>query len=434
MTTLMKSDSKSCLSTPLPAGTIDSHMHTIPSDLSNYPLAPSAEYTPTPHTAHDAMRYYTSTSGLNLLRPRMVLTQVSVFGTDNSALLDDLAKLNGHKPTAGREVADASANNLGDRSEVAARGVVVIDPDQISVSELEMLWSRGARGVRINLVSVSRSVTREELRGVLQGTIDKLALTRIQRDGSSRDSRDSKDSDGKDSSTSSTNISDNNVNDTHNIKDSNDSNTNDGQKKWVIELYIPFTLVETLQSIIPSLANTHQICFCLDHFAGLKFPSPSSTSDNNTIITSTAQSSIDPAPPTTQTPAFSALLSLLTTSHPQTYLKVSAPYRVDATYLSAPTATLRRLEPFALTLLRRASDRLVWASDWPHTRFEEVDTIPFVEALIEWCDVVAGDEGGDADAEKGAAVRTRSERLREKVFKTNAERLWDMSSSASAVI
>ncbi len=57
-------------------------------------------------------------------------------------------------------------------------------------------------------------------------------------------------------------------------------------------------------------------------------------------------------------------------------------------------------------------ERVVFGSDWPHTRYDkpgEVDTMEWMEDVIEWCLDVGGEDG---------------RKLVEKVFKTNAEELW----------
>ena len=51
-------------------------------------------------------------------------------------------------------------------------------------------------------------------------------------------------------------------------------------------------------------------------------------------------------------------------------------------------------------------NRVVFASDWPHTRFEGLDIKPFVKRVMEWCEW--------------------DERLIERVFRGNAEMLWDV--------
>jgi len=82
------------------------------------------------------------------------------------------------------------------------------------------------------------------------------------------------------------------------------------------------------------------------------------------------------------------------------YVKVSAPYRFAKDW--------DRCEDAARELMRARGGRgVVFASDWPHTRFEGLDILPWVEACVRWCD---GDE-------------ERKERL----FRTNAERLWDVT-------
>jgi predicted TIM-barrel fold metal-dependent hydrolase len=57
-------------------------------------------------------------------------------------------------------------------------------------------------------------------------------------------------------------------------------------------------------------------------------------------------------------------------------------------------------------LLKVAGDRVVFASDWPHTRFDGLDVKPFVERCLQWTD-----EAG----------------LTENVFTVNAKKLWDVS-------
>lgn len=84
-----------------------------------------------------------------------------------------------------------------------------------------------------------------------------------------------------------------------------------------------------------------------------------------------------------------------------TYVKLSAPYRISK------DETLKDLEPLAKELLRVAGmSRAVFASDWPHTRYEGLDIKPYIKTLLEWC-------GHD-------------EALIERVFKRNAENLWDV--------
>lgn len=300
-------------------------MHIIPPDFQKFPLLATAQYKPTPHTLSDATQFYTETSGLDITTPRCVLTQVSIYGKDNSALLSGLAE-------------------LGDNG----RGVVECDPTTVPISQLEEWWAQGVRGVRINLVSVGKSVTEEELQSMLQAYIDKLSQMRM----------------------------------------------SSATEKWVIEMFIPLPYTINLLNVLPKLHNAHTVRFVLDHFAGLKFKD--------------ATANFGPDDDPNLLPGYSALVSLLTDqSLPEVFVKISAQYRVDASYPSADS--LRRLGVVGQELIERAEDRVMWASDWPHTRFENVDSVPFVEACYRWCG-----EGPDG------------ERRREKLFRGNAEVVWGM--------
>lgn len=321
-------DAANQLTKPLPDGTIDSHMHIILPDFDRFPLQASAQYTPTPHTLSDAMAFYTQQSGLGIARPRMVLTQVSIYGNDNSALLSGLAE-------------------LGD----SGRGVVQCDPHNVTIEELDSLWQQGARGIRINLVSVGQSVVEEELQRLLQAYVDKLSQSKMA----------------------------------------------NGNKKWVIEMYLTLKSIPMLLNVLPKVNGAEKLRFCIDHFGGLKFKddAPDFGPDDDPYLI----------------PGFNELVQLITNQYlPEVYLKLSAQYRVDSTYPSHDA--LRRLDPIGRELVQRAEDRVIWASDWPHTRFENIDSVPFVESCYSWCG-----EGADGDAR------------REKLFKGNSERLWDVSES-----
>jgi predicted TIM-barrel fold metal-dependent hydrolase len=107
----------------VPAGACDCHVHVFPDDLERYPFVPKRVYTPPPAPAQ-ALRTYLSGLGLD----RVIVVQPSVYGSDNSALLDTLDAL-------------GPAN---------ARGVAVIG-DGTSDAALEDMHRRGVRGVRVNL-------------------------------------------------------------------------------------------------------------------------------------------------------------------------------------------------------------------------------------------------------------------------------------------
>src|SRR5687768_8182426 len=78
----------------LPPGSIDTHVHVFE---SRYPLSPARGYTPPDSTLADLRRLH-ATLGIE----RVVFTQPSVYGTDNSALLDGMSALNAEKPDRAR--------------------------------------------------------------------------------------------------------------------------------------------------------------------------------------------------------------------------------------------------------------------------------------------------------------------------------------------
>ncbi len=107
---------------PVPAGSVDCHVHVFE---SRYPLSPARGYTPPDSTLADLLHMH-SQLGIE----RAVFTQPSVYGTDNSAILDAMAGIPGR-----------------------ARAVVAVDMS-ITDDELAALDDSGVRGVRLNLDNV----------------------------------------------------------------------------------------------------------------------------------------------------------------------------------------------------------------------------------------------------------------------------------------
>jgi 2-pyrone-4,6-dicarboxylate lactonase len=106
----------------LPKGTIDTHVHVFE---PGYRLSPARGYNPPSSTLAD-LKHLHATLGIE----RVVFTQPSVYGTDNSAILDAMAALNSERP---------------DR----ARCVVAVDMHIID-DEIAALDACGVRGVRLN--------------------------------------------------------------------------------------------------------------------------------------------------------------------------------------------------------------------------------------------------------------------------------------------
>jgi predicted TIM-barrel fold metal-dependent hydrolase len=110
----------------MPAGAVDCHNH-IMGPQENYPYAPDRSYTPPEATIADlkALRARIGTA-------RNVLVTPSVYGTDNSCLVDALAELEG-----------------------SARGIAVL-PLNVSDAELRRLDNAGVKGVRLSLGGTGR--------------------------------------------------------------------------------------------------------------------------------------------------------------------------------------------------------------------------------------------------------------------------------------
>jgi 2-pyrone-4,6-dicarboxylate lactonase len=106
----------------LPQGSIDTHVHVFE---PGYRLSAGRGYTP-PYSTLEDLKHLHATLGIE----RVVFTQPSVYGTDNSAILDAMAVLNSDNP--GR-----------------ARCVVALDM-KIADDEIAALDACGVRGVRLN--------------------------------------------------------------------------------------------------------------------------------------------------------------------------------------------------------------------------------------------------------------------------------------------
>src|SRR5262249_39537634 len=106
----------------LPKGSIATHVHVFE---PGYPLSPGRGYDPPDSTLAD-LEHLHATLGVD----RVVFTQPSIYGTDNSAILDAMAALNARTPNR-------------------ARSVVAITMG-IADDELAALDASGVRGVRLN--------------------------------------------------------------------------------------------------------------------------------------------------------------------------------------------------------------------------------------------------------------------------------------------
>jgi predicted TIM-barrel fold metal-dependent hydrolase len=231
--------------------------------------------------------------------PNIVLVQPSVYGNDNSCLLDALKA-------------------IGPRH---GRGVVGIDPDTIEPAKLQEWHHLGVRGVRLNLKSNNTSFTEQSL----QDTLKRYANA---------------------------------------IRPLN----------WVLELFIGMEHIPILERVGADLG----VRLCIAHFGAPKFASPGEV--------------VYPLDPY-DLAGFQSLVNMLRKGN--TWLKFSAAYRFD------DDAEMRGVEAVARELLKVAGNRIVFATDWPHTRFEGLD----VEKCLQW---------------------TNEAGLTEEVFSLNAKSLWDV--------
>jgi 2-pyrone-4,6-dicarboxylate lactonase len=131
----------------LPPLSCDCHAH-ICGPASRYPYWPGRVYTP-PDCLLPAYRHMLATLGVE----RAVLVQPSVYGSDNSALIDALH-------AAGP----------------AFRGVAVVE-DSIDAADLERMHAAGIRGVRCNIVDVVQDKGKLPL-AMLQRLAQKIAPLR----------------------------------------------------------------------------------------------------------------------------------------------------------------------------------------------------------------------------------------------------------------
>ena len=107
----------------LPKGTIDCHAHIFGPE-SKYALSPARGYTPPDASLESFLRLHQTLGGIE----RAVLTQPSVYGTDNSCMLDAVDRMSGK-----------------------FMAVAAVDED-ITDRELEDLHARRVRGARVNIV------------------------------------------------------------------------------------------------------------------------------------------------------------------------------------------------------------------------------------------------------------------------------------------
>ncbi|KAJ5623762.1 Amidohydrolase 2 [Penicillium lagena] len=262
----------------IPPNSWDSHMHVV--EPQRFPVSPAAVYQPSAHTLVDALAFESALGIQNV-----VLVQPSIYGFDNSCLLDALMKIG---PERGR-------------------GIVVVDPTTVPAETLDEWHVLGVRGLRVNLQSIGRVMDKMELERTL---IQHADIAR--------------------------------------------------PRNWIVEVYLPLYMVPLLEPIVPHLG----IRICIDHFGSPELSS---------VVQYQNSTPFDPY----ALHGFLSLMSLLRGGH--TYIKVSAPYRLSK------DQHLRDLLAMAREFLHVTPSRVIYATDWPHTRFTGVDIGPFTERCLQLC-------------------------------------------------
>jgi len=147
---------------------------------------------------------------------------------------------------------------------------------------------------------------------------------------------------------------------------------------WAIDLHIALSAIPHLESIVPELAPRNIV---IDHMG-----SPMRVQGDMDSV-----------------PGWTSLVNLLS-KHDNVHVKISAPYRFVE---KGEDCEFRSFEPLVKPLLRaRGGKGVLWASDWPHTRYDGVNIGPWATRCLEWC-------GGD-------------EQMVERLFRGNAREVWSV--------
>jgi predicted TIM-barrel fold metal-dependent hydrolase len=162
-------------------------MHVV--DPETYPLSSTALYGPPVHTLRDYAQSIETSLGIK----NAVLIQPSIYGTDNSCLLHALRELT---PQHGR-------------------GVIEINPAEISQDQLHDWHQLEVRGVRMNYKSVGKISSFQKLQAELSRYPDVIRLL-----------------------------------------------------NWVLEIYLPLEMMSCLKAVIPHLG----VKICIDHFGAPELP------------------------------------------------------------------------------------------------------------------------------------------------------------------
>ncbi|KAF2209346.1 hypothetical protein CERZMDRAFT_47551 [Cercospora zeae-maydis SCOH1-5] len=123
---------------------------------------------------------------------------------------------------------------------------------------------------------------------------------------------------------------------------------------WALDLYLGLEKVPLLERYVDQLG----VKVILAHYG---HPS------NETLSTAVSAE---------QVPGYAALVRVLQAGN--VWIKLSGGYRLSRDPDSALVESLGR------AVIRLRPDRCLFATDWPHTRFEDLDVAPFLERVLDW--------------------------------------------------
>ncbi|KAF4333899.1 tim barrel metal-dependent [Fusarium beomiforme] len=284
----------------MPTDSWDSHLHIL--DPVRFPPLPGS-YEFGTYTAWDATIEET-----RIGCSHMVLIQPSVYGNNNTFLIDTLKAFGPDR----------------------ALGVVVFDVTNISTAQLQEWDDLGVRGVRLNFQSSGDTPPAKDLIKMLEQYANAIRPF-----------------------------------------------------SWVLQIYISMKDIPSIESIIPTLG----VKVVFDHLGHPDIPKSNTSEIGNS-------QRLDPH----SLAGFDAFLRLIRQGN--TWVKVSGVYRLSR----VPGPLYTDVDPIILELFREAPSQLVYASDWPHTRFEGLDIKPWTSHLL---DLTEGRIG-----------------LVNKLFRDNARDLW----------
>ncbi|MCJ1403863.1 hypothetical protein MMC11_007086 [Xylographa trunciseda] len=146
-------------------------------------------------------------------------------------------------------------------------------------------------------------------------------------------------------------------------------------KTWALQLFVDLSVADQLEPIVDELDGVKLV---IDHLG-----SPAEVKDRLPDMA-----------------GWESLRRMMRNEN--VFVKVSAPYRIskDPQYQDLEGLTKALLD-------ERGGDGVVFASDWPHTKFEGVNVQPWVERCLEWCQ--------------------NDKEVQDKLFRDNARVLWDVS-------